>query len=57
MTDELITPENLSVPLLKSLFEAAFMETSLDAVRCSPFFRPLEAVFNLLFFRSVPAPF
>ncbi len=31
MSNEIITPENLSKELLKSIFEAAFMETSIDA--------------------------
>ena len=31
MTDELITPDNLSKELLKSVFDAAFMETSYDS--------------------------
>ncbi len=31
MTDELITPENLSKELLKSVLDAAFMETSYDS--------------------------
>ena len=30
MTEELITPENLSTPMLKALFDSAFMETHLD---------------------------
>ena len=30
MTDELITPENLSKELLKSVLDAAYMETSFD---------------------------
>lgn len=30
MTDELITPENLSKEMLKSVLDAAFMETSYD---------------------------
>jgi hypothetical protein len=31
MTDELITPDNLSKELLKSVLDAAFMETSFDS--------------------------
>ncbi|MDZ7268380.1 MAG: YbjN domain-containing protein [candidate division KSB1 bacterium] len=30
MPNDLVTPENLSTELLKSMFDAAFMETSID---------------------------
>lgn len=49
MTDELITPENLSKEMLKSVLDAAFMETSFDndgdlkvKERCSCFVFPNE---------------
>jgi hypothetical protein len=31
MSDEIVTPELITIPMLKSLFDAAFMETSIDS--------------------------